>query len=46
MYWFVSVGGVPVVASINGHIGTDVGWTIPEWTKALNEDPEVILLLL
>ena len=34
----------PVVAAINGHIRTAVGWTIPELTKALNEDPEVILL--
>ena len=33
----------PLLATdaINGHIRTAVGWTIPELTKALNEEPEV-----
>ena len=31
-------------APIKGQIKTAVGWTIPELTKALKEDPEVILV--
>ena len=34
---------VPVVAPINGHIRTAVGWTIPLLTKALNEPFAAIL---
>ena len=34
---------VPVVAAIKGQIKRAVGCTAPEFTKALNEDPEVFL---
>ena len=36
----------PLLATeaMNGQIKTAAGWTIPELTKALKEDPEVILV--
>ena len=36
----------PLLATepIKGQINTAVGWTIPELTKALKEDPTVILV--
>ena len=30
---------------MNGQISTAVGWTIPLLTKALNEDPGVVLVV-